>query len=126
MVAIEIEEMYKVVGVEPIDILATFGYYWTMGLENINDDFYYKFDDSKQMSILKLLLKHFNHTSLHKITRTQYTFNILEEVDKKFNIKYTAFGKFDIVLAKMVKLVWCELNNEQQNEIKSVLEGATE
>lgn len=124
MVAVEIEEMYKVVGVEPIDILATFGYYWTMGLENINDDFYYKFDDSKQMSILKLLLKYFNHTSLHRITRTQYTFNILEEVDKKFEIKYTAFGKFDIVLAKMVKLIWCELNSEQQNEIKSVLEGA--
>ena len=124
MVAVEIEEMYKVVGVEPIDILATFGYYWTMGLENINDDFYYKFDDSKQMSILKLFLQYFNHTSLHRITRTQYTFNILEEIDKKFEIKYTAFGKFDIVLAKMVKLVWCELNDEQQNEIKSVLEGA--
>lgn len=123
MVAVEIEEMYKVVGVEPIDILATFGYYWTMGLENINDDFYYKFDDSKQMSILKLLLKYFDHTSLHRITSTQYTFNILEEIDKKFEIKYTAFGKFDIVLAKMVKLIWCELNDEQQNEIKSVLES---
>ena len=123
MVAVEIEEMYKVVGVEPIDILATFGYYWTMGLENINDDFYYEFDDSKQMSILKLLLKYFDHTSLHRITSIQYTFNILEEIDKKFEIKYTAFGKFDIVLAKMVKLIWCELNDEQQNEIKSVLES---
>lgn len=122
MVAVEIEEMYKVVGVEPIDILATFGYYWTMGLENINDDFYYKFDDSKQMSILKLLLKYFNHTSLHRITRTQYTFNILEEVDKKFEIKYTAFGKFDIVLAKMVKLVYETLTNEQKSELKNILE----
>ena len=78
----------------------------------------------QSISFLKLLLKYFNHTSLHRITRTQYTFNILEEVNKKFEIKYTAFGKFDIVLAKMVKLVWCELNNEQQNEIKSVLEGS--
>lgn len=122
MVAVEIEEMYKVVGVEPIDILATFGYYWTMGLENINDDFYYKFDDSKQMSILKLLLKYFDHTSLHRITRTQYTFNILEEVDKKFEIKFTAFGKFDVVLAKMVKLVYETLTNEQKSELKNILE----
>ena len=122
MVAFEIEEMYKIVGVEPIDILATFGYYWTMGLENINDDFYYKFDEKKQLTVYKFLLKVFNHTSLHRITRTQYTFNILEEIDKKFDIKFTAFGKFDVVLAKMIKLVYETLTNEQKSELKNILE----
>lgn len=122
MVAIEIEEMYKLVGCTPVDILKDIGYWWTSGLFETDSGYFVEFNEVKQIKVYKFLLKVFNHSSLHRITSTQYTFNILEEIDKKFEIKYTAFGKFDIVLAKMVKLVWCELNDEQQNEIKSILE----
>ena len=122
MVAIEIEEMYKIVGCTPVNVIKDRGCWWTVGLFETDLGYFNEFNEAKQLAVYKFLLKVFSHTSLHRITRTQYKFNILEEVDKKFEIKYTAFGKFDIVLAKMVKLVWCELNDEQQNEIKSILE----
>ena len=124
MVAIEIEEMYKLVGCTPVDILKDIGYWWTAGLFETSSGYFVEFNEVKQIKVYKFLLKVFNHSSLHRITSTQYTFNILEEIDKKFEIKYTAFGKFDIVLAKMVKLVYETLTNEQKNELKSILEGS--
>lgn len=124
MVAIEIEEMYKIVGCTPVNVIKDRGCWWTVGLFETDLGYFNEFNEAKQLAVYKFLLKVFNHTSLHRITRTQYTFNILEEIDKKFDIKFTAFGKFDVVLAKMVKLVYETLTNEQKSELKSILESS--